>query len=491
MASFDTGWVWTTEMYLNVNTAVRCAGTMTRTSATNVAVSGTWYVQTGSGYNLNAIYAVVDGKTRWTRVKPYASGAHQTWSTNFSFNQSISGSGSGTLSYNSVFAVYNNAETGSIGAWKYLGFSTTYDSWGTAPSTPTVTVSEVGQDYAKLTVSISSYGDPSSATGRYIEAAILGQNSYGASYRYKHSAAGAISETITVDNDSPASPASFNIIPNKTYWYGGYATNTQLSSSIVTSQLTTLPPDVYDLTCINQTGTSSITATISWYTATAKGLPDGGSLVEHYQYRYSEDGGTTYSSWTEVTPGADGHGTFSIADLPGSTAITVQMKNVTSAGASNVSTLNFVTNVTVKLYGSVSGVAEKITKLYGSIPVLEVSGYLINGGGAVQSFNKTTFNNKVASEPAILTYGEGAPLISIIVNYNYTSGSLVDITFKYSNHIELPIARLTASEWGITLPSDIVPGAITPILLTSSIIGKSKRITKLYGSKDGQTKRIF
>ena len=54
----------------------------------------------------------------------------------------------------------------------------------TAPTGLSVSLNSKTYNSATLKVSISSYGVPSSTDGRYIEAAILNQNSYGSSYRY-------------------------------------------------------------------------------------------------------------------------------------------------------------------------------------------------------------------------------------------------------------------------------------------------------------------
>ena len=98
-----------------------------------------------------------------------------------------------------------------------------------APSGLSVTLSSKTYNSATFATSISSYGTPGSTDGRYIEAAILNQNSYGASYRFA-TARNTTSSSITVNNSSSANPSSFSIEGNHKYWYGGYATNTQANT---------------------------------------------------------------------------------------------------------------------------------------------------------------------------------------------------------------------------------------------------------------------
>ncbi|MBR3164004.1 hypothetical protein IKF15_01745 [Candidatus Saccharibacteria bacterium] len=215
----------------------------------------------------------------------------------------------------------------------------------TAPSGLSVSLNSKTYNSASLKVSISSYGVPSGTDGRYIEAAILNQNSYGASYRYAV-ARNTTSSTIMVNNSSNANPSSFNIEGNHKYWYGGYASNTQASTSTVTGSFYTPCPPLATLAYANQTYSSynKVNAQIN-YTRQA----DGGAETRTGYYRYSTDGGTNYSSWISFGTISVAVGTTAnlIANLPTDSNITLQAKiNTPNGGDSTIKTITFSTLAT-------------------------------------------------------------------------------------------------------------------------------------------------
>ena len=215
----------------------------------------------------------------------------------------------------------------------------------TAPTGLSTTLNSKTYNSATIKVSISSYGVPSGTDGRYIEAAILNQNSYGASYRYAV-ARNTTSSTITVNNSSNANPSSFNIEGNHKYWYGGYASNTQASTSTVTGSFYTPCPPLATLAYANQTYSSynKVNAQIN-YTRQA----DGGAETRTGYYRYSTDGGTNYSSWISFGTISVAVGTIAnfIANLPTDSNITLQAKiNTPNGGDSTIKTITFSTLAT-------------------------------------------------------------------------------------------------------------------------------------------------
>ena len=212
----------------------------------------------------------------------------------------------------------------------------------TNPSTPSVTLKSKTYNSATFGVSISSYGNPSDWGGRYIEAAILNQNSYGASYRYAI-ASNTTSATITVNNSSNANPSSFSIQGNHKYWYGGYASNTQRSVSTVTGSFYTPCPPLSALSLSSQSYSAynKVAAIIS-YTRQS----DGGAETRTGYYRYSTNGGTSYSSWTSFGTVSATSGTFT-ASLPTSSSITLQVKLTTpNGGDSSTKSVSFSTKTT-------------------------------------------------------------------------------------------------------------------------------------------------
>jgi hypothetical protein len=212
----------------------------------------------------------------------------------------------------------------------------------TPPSGLSATLNSKTYNSATIKVSLSSYGVPSSTDGRYIEAAVLNQNSYGASYRFAI-ARNTTSSTITVNNSSSANPSSFNIEANHKYWYGAYASNTQANTSTVTGSFYTPCPPLATLTFASQAYSTynTVNATINYTRQT-----DAGAETRTGYYRYSTDGGNTYSSWTSfgTINVAVGSTASFIANVPTASNITLQAKiNTPNGGDSTTKTVTFST----------------------------------------------------------------------------------------------------------------------------------------------------
>ncbi|MBR6166351.1 hypothetical protein IKQ65_01820 [Candidatus Saccharibacteria bacterium] len=173
----------------------------------------------------------------------------------------------------------------------------------------------------------------------------MNQNSYGASYRYAV-AKNTTSSTITVNNSSSANPSSFNIEANHKYWYGAFASNTQANTSTVTGSFYTPCPPLATLTFASQTYSTynTVNATINYTRQT-----DAGAETRTGYYRYSTDGGSTYSSWTSfgTISVAVGSTASFIAYVPTASNITLQAKiNTPNGGDSTTKTVTFSTLAT-------------------------------------------------------------------------------------------------------------------------------------------------
>ena len=214
-----------------------------------------------------------------------------------------------------------------------------------APSGLSVTLKSKTYNSATFAASISSYGTPSGANGRYIEAAILNQNSYGASYRYA-TASNTTSSTITVNNSSAANPSSFNIEGNHEYWYGIYASNTQASASKVAGSFYTPCPPLSTLSYNNQSYKTynTVNAIIDY-----ERQADGGAETRTGYYRYSTDGGETFSNWISfgvISVAANTTASFT-AVLPTNSNILLQAKISTpNGGDSTIESVSFSTIAT-------------------------------------------------------------------------------------------------------------------------------------------------
>lgn len=338
MASFDVS-TTTTGMYLGVSTYIRAYGSVTRIDSSTIRVSGTYQVTQSNAWNLNAIYAWSSGSGA-VRVKPYSNGGG-TWTAGFSYDVGVSAS-AGTYSGSVGFQVRNNAESGGVGNAAYLNFSASYGEGYTNPSTPSVSISSKTHNSVTFNVSISSYGNPSSVSGRWIEAGVAGQNAWQSPSLRSAIASNVTSATIIVNNSSTQTQ-TLTITGNTKYWYGGYATNTQKSSSVIVGTFYTPCPPLSALSLSSQSYSAynKVSAVFS-YTRQS----DGGAETRTGYYRYSTDGGTTYSNWTSFGTVSNTTGTFSVT-LPTSTSVIMQAKLTTpNGGSSSTKSVTITTKTT-------------------------------------------------------------------------------------------------------------------------------------------------
>lgn len=213
-----------------------------------------------------------------------------------------------------------------------------------APSGLSVSISSIADTGATFSVSLSSYGTPSSADGRYIEAAIMGQSTYGGKYRYDI-AKNKASATITVTNSSKTNSSNpLTIVPNTQYWYGAYATNTSLSISKVQETFTTLPAYITSITA-NDVGQGEVYFTVNH-------APEGSADTVVTELSYDQN------TWQTVSD------EFNLS-LSEQTTLYVRRSN--NSGSTPVFSISVTPSTRVKLYGSVNNQSQEIKKLYGSV----------------------------------------------------------------------------------------------------------------------------
>lgn len=212
---------------------------------------------------------------------------------------------------------------------------------GTAPAAPTITVTSIMDTEAVFHVECSNYGDPV-ASGRYLEAAILGSNSYGNPYRAKK-ATDVASADITV-NASTSDSGSMAIVPNTRYYYGAYATNTVLSAKTVAGQILMLPAYITNVVA-NDDGTGNITVSVIH-------AEEGNDDVAYTEYSYNQ------SDWYAVQD------EFHI-EVYSDTTLYLRREN--STGTTPVYAISITPVSTVKLYGSANNQTKEIKTLYGSV----------------------------------------------------------------------------------------------------------------------------
>lgn len=305
---------------VTVSGAVRCALRTNSGSASTWSDAVTGYVTGGSTVSFG-------GSFRGTKTSPDV--------RDRSFTATLSATSSATSVTLSVrFA------GGSLNTTK--SWTLSMDPGGSAPAVPSISIVNVADNNATFNVTESDYGDPASATGRYIEAGIMAQNSYGGTYRAKM-ATNVSSADITVSNTN-YDYGSLVITPNTTYYYGAYANNTALAASGIAGQFTTLPAFISNVT-VSDDGTGFVTISVQH-------ANEGSAYTVYTEYSYDQ------SNWTAVQD--EFH-------LTVHSPTTLYLRRESDAGATPIYTVSIVPTTSVKLYGSVNGQSKEIRKLYGSV----------------------------------------------------------------------------------------------------------------------------
>ena len=213
-----------------------------------------------------------------------------------------------------------------------------------APSGLRVSISSIADTGASFSVSLSSYGTPSSADGRYIEASIMGQSTYGGKYRYDI-AKNKASSTITVNNSSKTNSSNpLTIVPNTQYWYGAYATNTSLSISKVQGTFVTRPAYITSITA-HDVGQGEV-----YFTVNHAAEGSANTVVTELSY--------DQKTWQTVSDEFN---------LSFSEQTTLYVRRSNNSGSTPIFSISVTPSIRVKLYGSVNNQAQEIKKLYGSV----------------------------------------------------------------------------------------------------------------------------
>ena len=258
------------------------------------------------------------------------------------FDVTLTGVAATATSRNFTVNFYN--QSSSYGYNKNLTWTLYFDQSGTAPTGLDVTVGTIKDTEVTFNVSVSSYGTPSAAEGRYIEAALLDTQTYGNPYRWQV-ARNTSSAAITVADDTAyASTDRLNIIGNRLYYYGAFAKNTVISTNIVKGWLITAPAYITDVTVNDAGGGEMVISVLHNHEGTADTV--------YTEYSYNQ------TSWTVVPE------TFRLT-VHSATTLYIRRRN--STGTTPVRTVSIVPATTVKLYGSVNNQAKEIHKLYGSV----------------------------------------------------------------------------------------------------------------------------
>ena len=318
----------------------------------NTYATFSWWVS-GSGSNYTDVSWNLTGKTAGPNqyIHVYSASVtvngatYSSWSGNM-YNGTVMLSNTTRIYHTGEFTFSASAGIAqySSSSWYSGNGSWTLPARGTTPTGLDVTINSVQDTGATMRVTLGSYGNPSSEANRYIEAAIMGQSTYGGKYRYGTSKA-STNAVITVNNNSSTNSSNpLTIVPNTKYWYGAYATNTVMSTSTVKGTFITLPAYISDVK-VNDVGGGEVTVSVVH-------ASEGKAATVYTEYSRNK------TDWTTVQD------TFRLT-LHVATTIYVRRRN--STGTTPVRTVSIVPATTVKIYGSVNNQAKEIRKLYGSV----------------------------------------------------------------------------------------------------------------------------
>ena len=294
----------------------------------------------------------------------------------------------------------------------------------TAPSGLSVALNSKTYNSATFNVSLSSYGVPSNADGRWIEAGVAGQNSWSSPALRSAIVKNTTNATITINNSSTQTQ-TLTIEGNHKYWYGGYANNTQATTSVMSGTFYTPCPPLATLSYASQIYATynTVSATIN-YTRQS----DGGAETRTGYYRYSTDGGNTYSSWISfgtISVSVGTTGSF-IASLPTASNITLQAKiNTPNGGDSTAKTITFSTLATHTAPNFSN--FEYIDDNSATVALTGNNQYMIQGQSVpkitISTTNKATGNNGVSvsnyaisftGQSKTVTYSSSADVVTAL-----------------------------------------------------------------------------
>lgn len=384
-----------------------------------------------------------------------------------------------TVQIHSGTATVTGSQTVSFGITKYNGVAVSGSfsvTGNTAPSGLDITITSIQDTSATFAVTLNSYGTPSSTSGRYIEAAILGSTSYGNPYKY-NTASNTRSATITVTNSNNG---ALTITPNTLYRYGAFADNTALSTSMVKGTFTTLPAYITALYA-SEAGGNNVDIVV------AHGA-EGSAASVTTEYSYDQTNWTTASDHFQIT-------------LTSPKVIYVRRRS--SAGVTPVFSMSLSPYSHPRLYGSVNGSAEELVTLYGAVAtVSNVSTSDTLPKRCFDAFTPSTFEDK-ANSTLTSYFTSGYEVTGMTIYRDTLTGTIWgarvnlsdgDNTASYSIITDATSTDLgtAVADWGVTFS---VPTPWSMFSSTMSISGDytflSRKLIKFYGSANGVSKLIF
>ena len=293
----------------------------TNTSGQNLGLKGN-----NTTLNVGSYYTTRNGAVSADTVAAQSKSATFTYDDN---GTAITKSWSASIKYGSTtMSVSGNVTTDSI------------DPAYSNPEGLDASISSKTDTSATINVSVTSYGNPASASGRYLRGAVLGSSTYGDPYRYTD-ASNVSSASVLVNNSSSMGTTTLNITGNTEYHYGAYANNTQKSVNIVKGTFVTLPAYITSVGSVDN-GHGSITFTVNHNT-------EGSAYTVQNQYSLNQ------TTWTNMSNSV----TLSLADTT-----TVYFRRTSTAGTTPVVSKTVTPFFNRFVYVGVGGVSKKSKKIY-------------------------------------------------------------------------------------------------------------------------------
>lgn len=326
-------------------------------SGNNLAVSGAVRVICTSGsISYNNATVSYSGGSQLVSLHLSSGG-----SADASFSVNIGGVSSGATSY--TFSASLSAGSVASGSTSWV---LSFDQSSTAPSGLSATLVSATYNTIKGTATVSTYGSPNDANGRYLEFGIVepSATTYLSDRKYK-SASNVNTATLTLTNTSDTTNVGFgDIVGMRPFKIACYANNTVVNTSTVFDTVYYTPPATGSLS-YEATGDND-TYNVSYQTSAANNYSgyNTSEYSAYLEYRTSSSG-----DWQQLAQATVLGSTLtsSVMILP-QQSVEVRGYQVYRGIQSVVS--HFVisnTNPATRCYGSVGRVTQGISQFYCSV----------------------------------------------------------------------------------------------------------------------------
>lgn len=260
----------------------------------------------------------------------------------------------GSLTYSHDVAIHSGSatlgagnHTITFGITKYNGVALAGSfnvTGGSAPTGLQVSVDSYTDTSATFDASITSWGSPVAATGKYLEAAILTGNTYMQNPRRWNVEYDETEAFIPVDNSSYTGTPALTIQGNTQYYYGMYANNGTLFTSTVPGTFVTKPAYITGVTAVD----------LHHHNIECTVLHD----QEGSQYTVTDEYSFDEVNWTPF---------FDTITIVVPSARTIYFRRSSTAGITPTYSIYVEPTPLGIAYGSVNNQSEEIVKWYGSV----------------------------------------------------------------------------------------------------------------------------